>query len=250
MMQRILIINPNTTASVTDKVLACCRLAHPAFQWEGVTGRIGAAYIATEGAYALAAHAALDAYASASASSIAQHGTGHDAVLLACFGDPGLLALREVSAVPVAGLAQASFVAAARHGRFAVVTGGKAWGPMLERFARMHQLDESLAGVFTVELNGAQIAQAPQRAIDSLVVACEQGLKAGAQCILLGGAALTGLATTLQSRLGMPVLDNVLLGAQAAVDLATGRPGISGAADRSALPVTGVSKDLTRLFSR
>ena len=107
-MKRILVINPNTSASVTDMVLASCRLAFPEVAWEGATGRLGAACIASEAAYTLAAHAALDAYAACY--------TGHDAVLLACFGDPGLLALRQVAVVPVVGLAQASLQAAARPG--------------------------------------------------------------------------------------------------------------------------------------
>ena len=211
-MKRILVINPNTTLAVTDMVTAACRVAHPGVQWEGVTGLVGASYIASEVAYALAAHATLDAYAA--------HYQDHDAVLIACFGDPGLLALREVSAVPVTGLAQASFVSAARLGRFAVVTGGKAWGPMLERFARMHQLDANLVGVFTVELTGVQIAEAPDQAVSSLIAACAKGMEAGAEYIVLGGAALAGLAPRLQAQISIPVLDNVLLGARAVVDAA------------------------------
>jgi hypothetical protein len=38
-------------------------------------------------------------------------------VLIGCFGDPGLFALRESSACPVTGLAEASFIEAARRGR-------------------------------------------------------------------------------------------------------------------------------------
>ena len=78
-------------------------------------------------AAAIAGHATLDAYA--------EHGADADAVLLACFGDPGLWALREGSAAPVTGLAEASFLQARRHGGFAVVTGGAKWKPMLQRLA-------------------------------------------------------------------------------------------------------------------
>ena len=101
----------------------------------------------------------------------------HDAVLVACFGDPGLLALRELAPVPVIGLAQASLEAAARHGRFAVVTGGHAWAPMLERFARAHRLDERLVGIHTIELTGAQIAADPARALDELTAAAQRGIE-------------------------------------------------------------------------
>ncbi len=237
-MKRILVINPNTTAPVTDMVLASCRSAHPDMAWEGATGRLGADYIASEAAYALAAHAALDAYAECYA--------GHDAVLVACFGDPGLLALREVAAVPVVGLAQASFLAAARLGPFAVVTGGAAWGPMLARFARMHQLDAGLVAIHTVDLTGAQIAAAPERAMDALFAACELAVQAGANSIVLGGAALTGLAVALQPRLSVPVLDNVLLGAQAVVDQA-GKPASVGHAV-SKSPVMGLGTALSSLL--
>ena len=98
---RILLINPNTSAHVTDLVAG-----HVRTQLDGraelraVTGRFGARYIASRAAAAIAGHAALDA--------LAEHGADCDAVYLACFGDPGLLALRELSRVPVR-LASACF---------------------------------------------------------------------------------------------------------------------------------------------
>lgn len=238
-MQKILVINPNTTQAVTDQVVAACKAAHPHVFWQGATGRSGASYISSEVAYSLGAHAALEAYAA--------HYDNHDAVLLACFGDPGLLALREIAAVPVVGLAQASFMAAARLGRFAVVTGGKAWGPMLERFARTHQLNDNLAGIFTVDLTGAQIAANPDEALASLADACALGQKAGAECILLGGAALAGLALALQAHTPLPVLDNVRLGAQAAIDAAT-QARVAPGVGRLKLSAMGVSSTLAKLL--
>ena len=209
-MPRILIINPNTTQSVTDRVVEHARAAHPELQWIGTTARFGAPYIASEATYAVAAHAVLDSFEF----EVARQGP-FDAVLIACFGDPGLMALREVAGVPVVGLAQASFEAAGRRGPFAVVTGGRAWEPMLRRFARMHQLDAGLCGIYTIALTGADIAADPARAHQDLVAACQMGVDAGAANIVLGGAGLAGLAAVLQPRLGVPVLDNVLLGAQA-----------------------------------
>lgn len=96
-----------------------------------------------------------------------EHHVGHDAVTLACFGPKGLLALCEVSAVPVVGLAQASFEAAQSLGPFAVVTGRKTWSPMLEHFAHAPVLVHQLVSVYTVDLNGAQIAAAPETAMDA-----------------------------------------------------------------------------------
>ena len=46
----------------------------------------------------------------------------------------------------------------------------------LERFARMHLLDAQLCGIQTVDLTGAQIAAAPEQAIDALCLACERAV--------------------------------------------------------------------------
>ena len=81
-----------------------------------------------------------------------------------------------------------------------MVTGGHAWAPMLTRFARAHGLDERLVGIYTVDLTGAQIASDPDAALDSLADAAQRGIDGGAEVILLGGAALCGLAGLLQPR--------------------------------------------------
>lgn len=134
-MPRLLVVNPNTSASVTDllqrRLQAQAAQADAGLQVKTVTARFGAPYVACEASYAVAQHAVLDAWAAALA-----HGDRPDAVLIGCFGDPGLFALRSGAGVPVSGLAEAAFAAAARHGRFAVVTGGAAWAPMLERLAQ------------------------------------------------------------------------------------------------------------------
>ncbi|WP_331293251.1 MULTISPECIES: aspartate/glutamate racemase family protein [Methylobacterium] len=89
--------------------------------WPGGAARrhrlVRARYIASRAAAAIAGHAALDA--------LAEHGAECDAVYLGCFGDHGLLALSELSRLPV-GMAGAVCRKAAAFGRFGIVTGGKA----------------------------------------------------------------------------------------------------------------------------
>src|SRR5260370_29999862 len=122
---RILMINPNTSATITEILAARMReIAGPGITILPVTGRFGVPYIASRAAAAIAAHAALDA--------LAQHVLDCDVVYLACFGDPGLAALKEVSPVPVVGMAEAAVEAACRLSRrFAIVTGGAAAPPAL-----------------------------------------------------------------------------------------------------------------------
>jgi Asp/Glu/hydantoin racemase len=208
-MRTLLIINPNTSDMVTARLQAHASAQAPA-GWlvQGAQARFGARYISGEMAAAVAAHAALDA--------LAHHASAHgepDAVLLGCFGDPGLLALRACTRAPVLGLAEAAMRAAGRHGRYAIVTGGAAWAPMLERLARALQLDRELCGVHTVPRSGGELAADPAGAQRLLRQACEQALARwpDARAVLLGGAGLAGMAAPLAGLLAVPVLDNVSL---------------------------------------
>lgn len=241
-MPRLLVINPNTTASITDLALHYVRAAvGEGLELVGTTGRFGCAYISSEACYAVAGHAALDCYA--------EHGEGCDGVLLACFGDPGLFALREVSKVPVTGLAEASmFAAAERGGRFSIVTGGERWKPMLERFAAELGYAGRLASVRTVALTGGQIAANRDGAIEMLAKACVAAVdEDGADQVILGGAGLAGLAERVQPRVWAPVLDSVLVGARAAS--ATLVRGAGAAAERAAaIPSIGVDVRLAQLL--
>ncbi|MFM2150370.1 MAG: hypothetical protein RLZZ187_2676 [Pseudomonadota bacterium] len=207
---RILLINANTTASITDKLVGIANGMAPAgVVFEGATGRFGARYIASRAASAIAAHAALDAWA--------EHGAGVDAVLIGCFGDPGLDALRELAPVPVLGLADAA-AAAAGGRRFGVVTGGAAWKPMLEEFFATRGVGAQLAGVRTVAPSGGEIARDPEGALASLAAACRASAEEdGAEVVILGGAGLAGLAARLATRVPVPVLCSVEEGVRAAI---------------------------------
>ena len=209
-MPRILILNGNTTESVTDLVTCHVRAEiGSGFDLKSVTARFGARYISTEAASAIAAHAALDC--------VAEHGAGCDAILLACFGDPGLFALREISTVPVVGLAEAAMQEAAAHGRFSIVTGGVLWKPMLERLAFSLDRLDSIASIRPITLTGDQIAADPDGALRFLAAearaAAEQD---GAQAVILGGAALAGIAARLTREVNVPLIDSVLAGARVA----------------------------------
>jgi Asp/Glu/hydantoin racemase len=203
----LLIINPNTTPEITALVLReATKLARPGTRLAAATGRFGAAYVASRAAFAIAGHAALDAYA--------EHGAGCDGVLLACFGDPGLDALKELSEVPVVGLAEASIAAAAENGRrFSIVTGGARWGPMLEEFVAARGLAGRLASVVTVAPTGAEIARDPDRALAALAAACRDAAERdGAEAVILGGAGLAGLSARIAADVPVPLIDGLAAG--------------------------------------
>jgi allantoin racemase len=238
---RILVINPNTSPSVTDIVGAATRaVAGDRAEVVAVTGRFGARYISTRAAAAIAGHAALEA--------LATHVGGCDAVYLACFGDPGLAALKEVSPVPVVGMAEASCEAACCRGaRFAIVTGGALWGPMLREFVAGLGLAKRLASVRTVAPTGDEIARDPDAALALLAAASTACAKEdGADVIILGGAALAGLAARIQPAVPVPVLCSVETGAAATLAAAAGARGWTRPA--LAVETTGLAPALAKLL--
>jgi allantoin racemase len=212
---RLLIINPNTTAGITTLLADHAqRIAGPEVVINAVTARFGAPYIACEASYAVAGHAVLDAWAAATAAA----GKPADSVLIGCFGDPGLLALRETSTAPVTGLAEAAFIAAAQHGRFAVVTGGQRWQPMLLRLAQALNFGEALAGVHTIEPTGAWLAAHPDAAGEILAQACrEAALAHHVSTVIVGGAGLAGIAARIQSQVDVRLIDSVEAGVRHAL---------------------------------
>jgi allantoin racemase len=225
-MYRVLIINPNTSASVSALLQSHGqKAAGPDVQVQVVTARFGAPYISCEASYAVAGHATLDAWAQACIHGrVAPH-----AVLIGCFGDPGLMALRESSAAPVTGLAEAALIEAASYGRFAIVTGGERWRPMLERLVHALGHSAALGGITTVAPSGAQLAQDPVAAKALLAEACMRAVSDfNVQAVILGGAGLAGMAAQIQIQVSVPVVDSVLAGVRQALLLANQGPTPSG----------------------
>lgn len=210
-MVRLLVINPNTSASVSALLQRHLQAeGGGALEVNAATARFGAPYISCEATYAVAQHAVLDAWASSQV-----HDARPDAVLIGCFGDPGLFALREGCGVPVSGLAEAAFISAARHGRFAVVTGGERWQPMLERLAHALGHAPLLAGIHTVAPTGAQLAADPAGARALLAEACQEAAsRFDAQVVILGGAGLAGMAGDIAGSVPVPLIDSVSAGAE------------------------------------
>ena len=243
---RLLIINPNTTAAITSLLGAHAQqMAGPDVQIDAVTARFGAPYIACEATYAVAGHAVLDAWAC----SLAAGGTLPDAVLIGCFGDPGLLALRESSRAPVTGLAEAAFTEAARYGPFAIVTGGQRWKPMLERLAHQLGYGDLLQGIHTVAPTGAQLAQDPVAARSLLASACQQAARHfKVNAVILGGAGLAGMAAAVQADVEVPVIDSVLAGVRQALLRAEQKSGLETVlSSRFDVCWQGVSAEMVRL---
>jgi allantoin racemase len=226
---RLLVINPNTGQATTDRLLQYVPQAMPpGTDLCCVTARFGAPYIACEASYAVAGHALLDAWAHAMAD--APEGEQPQRVLIGCFGDPGLHALRESCAHPVTGLAEASFIEASAIGEFAIVTGGQRWQPMLQLLALSLGFAGSLRHIETVQQSGAELLAHPELAVKVLTQACQRAAIGDVKSIVLGGAGLAGFAALVQPHVDLPIIDSVHAGVRVIMGDKLPAPVRSGAA--------------------
>ncbi|MFL1462951.1 aspartate/glutamate racemase family protein [Roseococcus sp. DSY-14] len=235
---KLLLLNGNTDAAITDRLVAAAR-AMCGHDVVGATARFGARYISTRAASAVAAHAVLDA--------LAEHlpGGGFDAAIIACFGDPGLEAAREMFSVPVLGLADSSIRQGFALGPVvSLLTGGAAWVPMLEEFARPRTPPGARVRVRAIQPTGDMIAREPERALALLAEAARVEAQHGARCVVLGGAGLVGLAPRLRPLVPVPVLD-CLEATLAELPLAKAAP-----VPMQGAPSTGLSVPLATLLAQ
>ncbi|MES2712441.1 MAG: aspartate/glutamate racemase family protein [Pseudomonadota bacterium] len=241
---KLLLVNGNTDPAITALILARANEALPrlgltSLRLEAVTAPFGARYIATRAAVAIAGHAVLDALA-------AHLRPDHDGAIIACFGEPGLDAAREILPVPVQGMAEASLAIAHRvASRITFLTGGAAWVPMLEEFCRVRGLGQDRVLVRAVAPTGDMIAADPEAALALLAEAARDAAASGCGAVVLGGAGLAGLAQRLEGAVPVPVLDSL----DCALLRAAEAPGRSGGWVAQA-PQQGLSAPLATLLGR
>jgi allantoin racemase len=139
-------------------------------------------------------------------------------------------------------MAEASCRAACGRGeRFAIVTGGALWEPMLREFVFGLGLSDRIAAIRTIAPAGDEIARDPDAALTALTAACTACAREdGADVVILGGAALAGLAARIQPAVPVPVLCSVEAGA-----LAVLAAGNAGGCARSAPDVESIGLNPT-----
>ncbi|WP_332777161.1 aspartate/glutamate racemase family protein [Polaromonas sp.] len=216
---RIQLINPNTTDDMTAKMAVAARqVASAGTQILAVQSSTGPASIESASDEALALPGLL-------ARIQAGEAMGVDAHVIACFGDPGLRAAREMARAPVIGIAEAAMqMACLVSASFSVVTTLERTVATAERLLRDYGMAARCrrvraTGIAVLELE-AQTSNALRQKIRA---ECERALaEDGAGAIVLGCAGMADLCSELTAQLGVPVIDGVT----AAVKLAEALVGL------------------------
>jgi allantoin racemase len=148
----------------------------------------------------------------------AQELDGHDAVILAGFGELGREALQEMLVVPIIDITEAAAHVACLLGKnFAVVTTVARAVPAIEDRLLLAGLLSRCVGVRAAEVPVLDLATDIDHAADEIARVGSSLIKeAGAEVLCLGCAGMAGLSRRVSEALGVPVVDGVA----AAVSLA------------------------------
>jgi allantoin racemase len=201
----ILVVNPNTTAAITEKIrAAAAAAAAPGTRITAVNSATGPESI--EGYYdeALAVPGLLVEIGRGEARGVAGH-------VIACFDDTGLDAARARAGAPVVGIGEAAFHAASLiAGRFSVVTTLGRAIPAIEHNLLRYGLAARCARVRAAEVAVLALEDPESDARRRIEAEIDRAKREDrAEAIVLGCAGMADLAADLSTRCGLPVVDGV-----------------------------------------
>ena len=205
----VIIINPNSTCSMTDAMLAQARRAAPELVFEGWTSHDAPPAIqgTADGEAARAPLLKLVRQASVQ---------GAEGIIIGCFDDTALEEAATIADCPVIGIGQASYhYAALRNWRFSVVTTLSVSIPIIQSNIERHGLGHIVSKVRASEIPVLELEKNTSLASkvvakEALVAEQEDGISA----IVLGCAGMVEVVAKVRSHLSTTVIDPVECAAQ------------------------------------
>jgi Asp/Glu/hydantoin racemase len=245
---RLLLVNPNTTAAMTERMAEIAgAVASSGTEIVALTAERGFPYIASRAEALIAGAIACEM--------IAEHAEGSDAAIIAAFGDPGLAAARDLFDFPVVGMAQAALLSASMLGeRISIVT----FSPAMRRWYTdsVHEcgLMPHFVGVRTPDTHGDDVGNVRNTLREALVALCRQAVDQDrADVIVLGGAPIAGLAGEIAGEVDALLVDPIVAAtAQALVLASLANPEAFARRRSKPLPkdTIGLAAPLSRAFSQ
>lgn len=203
-MTRIWVINPNTTRAMTSTIEVCARaVAADGTEVVGVTSEFGPPSIESHYDEAMSVPGLLAAVGRGEAQ-------GVDGYVIACFGDPGLDAARELATGPVIGIAEAAMHTASHlGGGFSIVTTlGRTIG-RAEELAERYGMSRFCRGYHACEIPVLDLDTDPM-AMKLVTEACREAVERdGSDAVVLGCAGMADMCAHISAEIGVPVVDGV-----------------------------------------
>lgn len=200
---RILLINPNTTEAVTQRMAeAARRVAAPDVEIETTTARFGPQIIGSRVETVVAAAALVERLSQAH---------GFDAVIVGASVDPALAAAREMLDIPVIGITEAALHAACLlGGKVGAIVMSANSDTILREMADAYGLGTRLAAVHTLPITPLELLADLDAAKQAISAAADAMVASdGVDTVALIGAVMAGMAAVVQPALRVPVVEGV-----------------------------------------
>jgi allantoin racemase len=238
---KLLVVNPNTTAGMTERIGLAAR-AVAAAQTEITAVNPASGPVSIEGYFdeAFAVPGMLEEI-------LKGEKAGMDATVIACFDDTGLEAARCCASGPVIGIGEAAFhLASLIAHRFSVVTTLSRSIAPIEGNLMKYGLDRRCARVRACEVPVLALEDPASGARAKLSAEIERAMaEEGAEAIVLGCAGMAELAASLARQHGLPVIDGVA----AAVKLAEALVALGHVTSKRGPYATPIKKQFEGMFA-
>ena len=201
---RILVVNVNTTESITDTIAQQARaVASPGTEIVGLTPYFGAESVEGNFESYLAAIAVMDR--------VMAYDQPFDAVIQAGYGEHGREGLQELLNVPVVDITEAAASTAMFLGHaYSVVTTLDRTVPLIEDRLKLAGLYQRCASVRASGMAVLELEEDPVGAMEAIVQQAELAIRDDkAEVICLGCGGMAGLDEQIRQRTGVPVVDGV-----------------------------------------
>lgn len=201
---KIVFINPNSSDAVTEAI----RQAVKQYNYNGLEVDV----VKCQNSPPAICNAADELLAGANVMKMAmeeEFDKKYDAIILGCFADPGLSALRETVTVPVTGMLESSMIFAKLQGkRISIIASGNhedlsPWDQSLRSIGEAN----SIASVRCLGSTVEKALEVSEEHILRLVNECIR--EDGAEVVALGCASFAGKGESLSRMAGIPVIDGI-----------------------------------------
>jgi allantoin racemase len=200
---KIMVINPNSSVDMTNHIRKTLEgIKRP--ETELIVTCPDKGPVAIESAYdeTLAAFYSMDLVKKANMEN-------YDAVIIACFSDPGLAAMKEISDILVVGIQETSLHVSSMLGnKFTILTPMKKRIPSKYNDVWRNKLSNNLASVRELGMTVTETDEKPDLAQKRIMEVSKQAVEEdGAEVIILGCAGMTGYAEKVAKDLNIVVID-------------------------------------------
>ncbi|WP_108859849.1 aspartate/glutamate racemase family protein [Ruegeria sp. Alg231-54] len=200
---KLLVVNPNTTSSMTRKIKAAARaVAHAETEIVAVNSHDGPASIQGYLDVSTCVPGLLEV--------VSQYPDA-DAIVVACFDDTGVDAVRCVTSAPVIGVGEAAYHAASMISpKFSVITTLSRSLAGLEANLLRYGLDRRCVRVRASDVPVLKLEENDPKTVDKIRSEIRAAINEDrAEAIVLGCAGMTDLMSLLSEEFGLPVVDGV-----------------------------------------